>query len=208
MTNGSNKLPLLTIGHSTHLIERFVQLLTGVGATAVADVRSSPYSRFSPHFSRNALRCSLSEAGIAYTFLGKELGARSPDSAYYRNGKVQYDLLAKSDAFAEGIRRVTEGTKRYRIALMCAEKDPIECHRALLVARVFVQRCLPVTHVHADGALEPHSQLEERLLRLWKLSAGDMFKSREEFLAEAYIRQGERVAYRDDQIARQEVVEE
>ena len=125
---------LFTVGHSTHNIETFLSLLTINGVTAIADVRSSPYSRFSPQFTREALKQSLRLANVAYTFLGKELGARSDNPACYRGGKVQYDLLAQQPAFADGIARVNEGMARYTIALMCAEKDPIECHRALLVA--------------------------------------------------------------------------
>ena len=187
-----------TVGHSTHSIEAFIALLERIGVTAIADVRSSPYSKFSPQFTREALRKSLRDANIAYTFLGKEFGARSDDPACYRAGKVQYDLLAKQPAFADGVARVKEGMARYSIALMCAEKDPIECHRALLVARQFRQIDIPVAHIHADGSLEQQEVFESRLLAICKLPEGDMFKTRAEFLQEAYARQGERVAFQDD----------
>lgn len=205
MLAGSDQPRILTIGHSTHPMDRFLGLLSGAGATAVADVRSSPYSRFSPQFSKDALKSALTAAGIAYTFLGKELGARSSDPRHYRHGRVQYALLAKSELFAEGIRRVCEGAKRYSIVLMCAEKDPIECHRALLVSRNLSEGGTPISHIHADGTLESQVQLEDRLLHLWKLPSGDMFKARGEFVAEAYALQGERVAYQDDQMAQQEI---
>ena len=97
---------LFTVGHSTHSIEVFLDLLAKSGVTAIADVRSSPYSRFSPQFSREALKQSLRQANVAYTFLGKELGARSDNPACYRAGKVQYDLLAQQSAFADGVARV------------------------------------------------------------------------------------------------------
>ena len=163
-------------------------------------MRSSPYSRFSPQFTREALKQSLRLANVAYTFLGKELGARSDNPACYRGGKVQYDLLAQQPAFADGIARVNEGMARYTIALMCAEKDPIECHRALLVARQFHQSGVPVAHIHADGSLERHDMFESRLLAACKLPEGDMFKARADFLLEAYAKQGERVAYQDEEM--------
>ena len=191
---------LFTVGHSTHSIEVFLDLLAKSSVTAIADVRSSPYSRFSPQFSREALKQSLRQANVAYTFLGKELGARSDNPACYRAGKVQYDLLAQQPAFANGVARVKEGMARYSIALMCAEKDPIECHRALLVARHFHQSGVAVAHIHADGSLEGHEMFESRLLAACKLPEGDMFKARADFLLEAYAKQGERVAYQDEEM--------
>lgn len=208
MTDGSSNTELLTLGHSTHPIEHFIALLKSARATAVADVRSSPYSRYSPQYSKDALRTSLSDAGIAYTFLGKEFGARSPDPACYRNGKVQYFRLAQSAPFAEGIQRVFEGLKKFRIAFVCAEKDPIECHRALLVARAFSELGRSVAHIRSDGTLESHSSLESRLLKAWKLPEGDMFKTRENFIEDAYVLQGDKVAYQDEQMLKTEVTEE
>lgn len=208
MTNGSSTTDLLTLGHSTHPIERFVALLKSAGATAVADVRSSPYSRYSPQYSKDALRSALADAGIAYTFLGKEFGARSSDPSCYRGGKVQYPRLAQSAPFAEGVQRVLEGLKKFRIAFVCAERDPIECHRALLVARAFSEQGKSVAHIHLDGTLEPHSSLESRLLVAWKLPDGDMFQPRANFIEEAYLLQGEKVAYQDEQMLNAEVIEE
>lgn len=208
MMDDSSNTELLTLGHSTHPIERFIALLKSAGATAVADVRSSPYSRYSPQYSKDALRKALSEAGIAYTFLGKEFGARSPDPSCYRNGKVQYSRLALSAPFTEGMQRIFEGLKRYRIAFVCAERDPIECHRALLVARAFSESGKSVAHIHFDGMLESQSNLESRLLVAWKLPDGDMFKSKEGFIEDAYLLQGEKVAYQDEQMLNTEVVEE
>ncbi len=188
---------IFTIGHSTHPIEVFIALLHRHGITAVGDVRSHPYSRYVPQYSREPLKAALIRVGIEYIFLGRELGARSENPACYKQGKVQYDCLAKQPQFAEGIRRISEGMQRYRIALMCAEKDPLECHRALLVARTLHEAGLKVTHIHGNGSLEGHGTLESRLLSLFKLPEGDMFKQRDEFVSEAYEIQSERVAYED-----------
>lgn len=189
---------LYSIGHSNHEITAFVELLRQHGITAIGDVRSHPYSRYVPQYSREPLKTALVNGGIAYVFLGKELGARSNNPACYRQGKVQYDLLAQEAFFAEGVKRVIQGMERYVIALMCAEKDPLYCHRALLVARKLFEVGVPVSHIHADGSLETHQAMESRLLALCKLPEGDIFKGREEFVAEAYAIQGERIAYQDE----------
>lgn len=195
---------LLTIGHSNHTIEAFLALLVKNEVSAIGDVRSSPYSRFVPQYSREALKSTLTSAGIAYTFLGKEFGARSDNPLCYKQGKVQYDRLAEQPIFSGGVSRVVEGMKRYKIALMCAEKDPIECHRALLVARTFFNRGVSVSHILSDGSLESHEAMESRLLALCKMPEGDMFKSRADFIAEAYLLQGDRVAYQDAEMATNE----
>lgn len=197
---------LYTIGHSNHSIESFISLLKRHEVTAIGDVRSHPYSRFVQQYSQEQLKASLTTAGIAYVFLGKELGARSENPACYKQGRVQYVRLAKEPIFLEGIERVKQGLTRYRIALMCAEKDPIECHRALLVARKLFESGIPVNHILADGSLESHESMESRLLVTCKLPEGDMFKSREEFVADAYLLQGERVAYQDESMAEEERV--
>lgn len=192
---------IYTIGHSNHEIEVFVGFLRQHGVTALGDVRSHPYSRHVPQYSREALRPVLADFGIVYVFLGKELGARSGNPACYTRGKVQYDLLAKEPCFASGLQRIMRGMERYNIALMCAERDPLYCHRALLVARKLVEAGIMVNHIHANGFLEPQRLMESRLLALCKLPEGDMFKSREEFVAEAYAIQGARVAYQDEVMA-------
>lgn len=197
---------LFTIGHSNHPIEAFIELLHRHGVTAVGDVRSHPYSRYVPQYTREPLKVALARAGIAYVFLGKELGARSENPACYKQGKVQYDYLAKQPQFADGVRRVIEGMQRHTIALMCAEKDPLECHRSLLVARKLHEAGLEITHIHADGSLENHRALENRLLGVCKLPEGDMFKQRDEFVSEAYAIQGERVAYQDENMEQLERV--
>ena len=194
------KHTLYTIGHSNHEIAYFIKLLHQYNITAICDVRSHPYSKYAPQYSRDALRKELNAAGISYVFLGKELGARSKNPACYKNGKVQYELLAKESAFLEGINRVVQGSNQYRIALMCAEKDPINCHRTLLVSRRLFEKGFPINHILPDGSLETHDVIESRLLAVCKLPEGDMFRSREECIAEAYLIQGGHVAYQDDNI--------
>ncbi len=187
---------VFTIGHSTHPQERFIALLRQHGITALCDVRSKPYSRINPQFNREPLEEALLAQGIEYRFLGKELGARSDDPRCYEGGKVQYDRLAETDLFRQGLKRVLRGVKEdFRIALMCAEKEPLECHRTILVARHLTALGVAVTHIHADGRLETHDDALSRLARAVNLPEDDMFHPREELLAEAYRRQEERIAY-------------
>lgn len=186
---------VFTIGHSTQPEERFITLLRQHGVTAVADVRSTPYSRLNPQYNREDLRAVLSEAGVSYVFLGKELGARSEDKTCYHGGKVQYVLLAQTELFRQGINRVRQGAQSFRIALMCAEKEPLECHRTILVARHLEVAGLEVRHILGDGRLENHVDTMNRLVHQLHLPDGDMFSSREEVVAEAYRLQEERVAY-------------
>ncbi|HVC60270.1 MAG TPA: DUF488 domain-containing protein [Acetobacteraceae bacterium] len=186
-----------TIGHSTHSIERFIELLKSASITAVSDVRSRPYSRMNPQFNREPLRKALRAEDVKYVFLGKELGARSEDRSCYRNGQVHYDLLAKTELFREGTERVKEGARSFRIALMCAEKEPLECHRTILVARRLVEQGLKVKHILADGSTEDHEQTIERLVQRLRVPGSDMFRSPQEVVAEAYARQGSEIAFHE-----------
>ena len=162
---------VFTIGHSNHSSERFLALLQGAGITAVADVRSIPRSRRWPHFSRARIEHWLAEAGIAYVFLGAELGGKPADPALLREGRPDYDLMAATPTFQAGLERVLDGAGRYRIALMCAEREPLDCHRFLLVSRHLRERGVCLRHILADGSIEPHEITENRLLRQAGLAA-------------------------------------
>lgn len=187
--------PVFTIGHSTHSLEAFVALLNRHGVTAIADVRSAPFSRFNPQFNREALKGALAANRIKYVFLGRELGARSSDASCYENGRVLYTRLARTELFRSGLNRIIKGSLEFRIALMCAEKEPLDCHRTLLVARVLTERGCIVEHILADGRLEAHGDAMARLLDIVGIPRRDLFRSREDLLAEALARQEERIAY-------------
>jgi uncharacterized protein (DUF488 family) len=200
MMVGAANSVIYTVGHSNHHISTFLSLLSEHNVTAIVDVRSSPYSRWSPQYSRKELSVELKLHGIAYVFLGKELGARSENPECYVNGKVQYCRLAEEPAFEMGIARVRVGASKYRIALMCAEKDPIDCHRALLVSRELHERGFGISHILADGRLETQKNLERRLLQKFRLPENDLVSGRE-FVDEAYRKQEDRVAYLDEKMA-------
>ena len=193
---------VLTIGHSTHVLEAFIALLQRHRVTAVADVRSAPYSRFNPQFNRKSLAEVLDSEGIRYVFLGDALGGRSDDPACYEDGRIRYDRVATTKSFRSGLDRVVDGSGRYRIALMCAEKEPLDCHRTLLVARALDVHGVDVAHIHADGGLEPHQTAMDRLLDIHNLSReGDLSGTREELIDAAITHQAQRVAHTDDKLA-------
>jgi uncharacterized protein (DUF488 family) len=156
------RLAVYSIGHSNHPIERFLELLRSADITAVADVRSVPFSRHWPQFGRTRLQPALAHAGIAYVYLGAELGGRPDDPALLSNGRPDYDRMAATPNFRSGLDRVVDGARRYRIALMCAEREPLECHRFMLVSPHLVARGVTMRHILADGTIEPHETTEIR----------------------------------------------
>ena len=192
-------MELFTIGHSTHSLERFLELLAVYSITAVGDVRSSPYSRYNPQYNRETLQKELKKKDIQYVFLGKELGPRSSDPACYINGKVQYHLLAGTALFKQGIQRLKKGMESFRIALMCAEKDPITCHRGILICRHLRHEGITIQHILEDGSIEDNEDSIARLMRLLKIQDTHLFKGKEEIIQDAYNLQSEKIAYELDQ---------
>ena len=126
--------PVFSIGHSNLELARFVALLKQHGIQAVADVRSSPYSQYNPQFNREPLQRALREQGISYVFLGEELGARRSERECYVDGRADYSRIAQTPAFVRGLDRIIQGAAKMRVAMVCAEKDPLDCHRCILVS--------------------------------------------------------------------------
>ena len=191
----TEKRVVLTVGHSNHALEAFVALLQQHGVTALADVRSAPYSRFNPQFNRKALDASLEAVGIRYVFMGRALGGRPDDPSCYEDGRVRYDRLAGTPLFREGLERIMDGAGRQRIALMCTEKEPLDCHRTILVGRSLAARGVAVAHILADGALEPHDETMGRLLDSAGLPRQDLLQSREQLIEEALAHRERRIAH-------------
>lgn len=194
-------MKVYTVGHSNHTWEEFLLLLERHRIDAVADVRSRPYSRYVPRFNKSEIQRKLQAAGIAYAFLGRELGGRSENPSHYLDGRVCFEQLARDEAFGYGIERVLEGAGKYRIALLCAEKDALDCHRGVLVARRLRERGVEVLHILADGTIEPHKETERRMLAGLGMAETDMFRSREKILEEAYARRGRQIAYQRETVA-------
>lgn len=191
---------LFTIGHSNHSIEHLIELLQRHNITALADVRSSPFSRHTPQFNQENIKRSLKEIRVHYVFLGRELGARSTNPDHYKDGRAQYELMAKEPWFQEGLERLRKGVVTQRIALMCAEKDPIECHRTMLVGVRVRSPAISLVHILANGDLEPHEQSEQRMLVRHHLAEPELFRTAEERLAEAYRLQCELIQYEDKKL--------
>jgi uncharacterized protein (DUF488 family) len=188
--------PILTIGHSRHSLERFLSLLDAAQVTAVADVRSAPASRFSPQFNKNALAASLAQRGIAYLFLGKELGGRPERPELYTQGRADYEKMAAAAEFRAGLAQLLDAAERHRVAAMCAEADPLDCHRCLLVGRVLAEAGRDVAHILASGEIASQAEIEDRLLETEHLADDDLvMRSRAARLVEAYRSRNRKVAY-------------
>jgi uncharacterized protein (DUF488 family) len=162
-----------TIGHSNHPIERFVDLLKAGGVEAVVDVRSTPYSRRFPQFGRERLAHSLSAAGILYRYEGAALGGKPKDGA-------GYDALAGRPEFKAALDRLITSSADATLCLMCAEKEPLDCHRTVLVSRRLAERGVEIEHLLADGKRKPHAVLEEELLAASGEGAPDLFTTAED----------------------------
>jgi uncharacterized protein (DUF488 family) len=198
---------LFTIGHSNRAIDSLLDLLRQNHVAAVADVRSQPSSRRYPHFNAEPLKADLRNAGIEYVFLGDELGARRSEPECYDEGQAKYALIARTEAFQRGLDRIRRGLRSRCIALMCAEKDPLTCHRMILVCRHLRDEC-DIFHVLDSDRVELQKQAEARLLELVGLPSRDLFQTTDELLACAYEIQGGRIAFRADPHAATKAVQD
>lgn len=189
--------PIFTIGHTDHSMENFGALLAENSVNMVVDVRSAPRSRWVPHFNPDSLEPALERAGIDYAYMGRELGGRPNDrSAYDADGRVSYERAAEADDFTDAIASLIRQGDERRIVLLCMERDPLECHRALLVARALAEQEVDVRHILPDGSVESHEELMNRLLESLGLpSQPDLLRTREDVIADAVHRQAGRVAY-------------
>ena len=186
---------LMTIGHSNLPADRFITLLRDSEVSAVIDVRSVPFSRWCPWFSSKPLATGLAAQGLAYLQLGDELGGRPRDPQLYCDGIADYEAMARRPEFRAGLDRVIDETRHHRVCLLCSEREPLDCHRCLLVGRALAEQGLTPGHIRADGTIEPHAVTEQRLLQL----AGgevELFGDPAARLADAYRQRARRVAAR------------
>jgi uncharacterized protein (DUF488 family) len=188
-------MPLFTIGHSTHSEDYFLSLLKKHNINAVCDVRSSPKSRVNPQFDRDQIRTSLHRSNIEYVFLGASLGARPDNKSCYVNGKALYSLISQTPQFQTSIARVRKGAEGFNLALMCAEKDPITCHRTIMVCRYLTE--FDIQHVLADGSIEPHNDSMKRLIKILGVR-GEVSDDNKSVIESAYEIQGSRICYTDE----------
>ena len=191
---------VFTIGHSNHEWRDFLRLLHGAGVTAIADVRSAPVSRW-PYFSRDALRETLPDAGIEYLYFGQELGARRNERECYEGDVAVYEKVATLPKFQQGLTRLIDLAATQRVCLMCAEKEPLDCHRTVLVSRALIRQGATVRHILADGTLEDHAVTERRLKKLMGVerSLFDADRTDADLIDDAYELRGRELAYRRDE---------
>ncbi|HML09170.1 MAG TPA: DUF488 domain-containing protein [Xanthobacteraceae bacterium] len=197
-TSAMAAFDLTTIGHSNIPAERFVALLQDAGVNMIVDVRSLPFSRRFPWFSAKTLAGSLARAGIAYVPMGETLGGRPRDDSLYRDGIADYGAMAVRPEYLASLDRLIAAAARSRVCVMCAEREPLDCHRCLLIARSLAERGLAVGHIRHDGTTEPHAVTEKRLLALEADAAEPFAALQRERLAAAYRSRARAVAFRQE----------
>ncbi len=185
-----------TIGHSNHSAARFTALLQQHRISLVIDVRSSPQSRYAPHFNKQEIVSVLNQSGLEYTFAGRSLGGRPADPDLYDNGHVSYAKMSETSGFNSALKKMAALAREQSIAIMCAESDPLDCHRFLLIGRELVRRGTDVTHILSNGSSETHAGAEKRLLQALRLNQPGFFDEPLDVIAEAYRIQESRVAFR------------
>jgi uncharacterized protein (DUF488 family) len=146
---------IYTIGHSTHPIETFVQLLKQHGVRCLVDVRSQPYSRWTPHFNRELLAAALRADGLHYISMGESLGGRPQESALYDPGseRPNYSRQRQTETYQQGLAQLDSQARQEPTAIMCSEGDPDTCHRTLLITPSLIDAGFTVQHILPDGSL-------------------------------------------------------
>ena len=182
---------IFTIGYAAFDVKEFIAALKTYKISAVTDVRSIPYSKFRADYNREALAKIFRENGIQYVYMGDSLGARFDDKSVYVNGVVDFDLAEKLESFRNGIARLEVGAKKFVIAVMCAEKDPIDCHRSILISKVLSKK-FDVYHIHGDASIESHKKLENRLEKMFGFDQAVLLGNT---LSLAYRKQSKKIAY-------------
>jgi len=191
---------MYSVGHSNHEADKFVKILQGFSIDVVVDVRSTPYSKYCPQFNKDTIQQVLKSSGIKYLFLGKELGARPNDqTCYVDTKKVSFNELRSSECFQQGISRLLDGIEKHNIAIMCSEKEPINCHRAILISRVLTDKGISVKHILSETESLDQKDLEVKLLKKFEIEK-TLFgtsSSRQSDIDEAYKKQENLICYKE-----------
>lgn len=163
-----HEMMVYSIGHSNHPFAIFVSLLKKQAIEVLVDVRSHPYSKYSPDFASQAIKTGLNAAGIKYIFMGDALGGRPAGAEFYdEDGYVLYNRVSESKAFKDGIKRLERGLRDYRVVVMCSEESPFECHRRLLIGRVLATMGIRMLHIRGSGSVQSEEEItaEEQTLQ-------------------------------------------
>ncbi len=198
-------MQLYTIGHSTYPVEFFIERLKKNNVQFVIDVRSLPYSKYAPQYNSNSLKEVLKKQEVEYFHMGKAFGARQEDMKYYPNGYLDFELFRSTDIFIKGMKNVEIGLEKYNIALMCTEKNPIDCHRAIMVGRGFELDGVDIKHILYDGSVMSQSEFNNKLLDRFFPDRGQLSifdigneKSEEDYLKEAYSLRNKDIGFRPE----------
>ena len=192
---------LYTIGHSNHTISHFIALLKCHKINTVVDVRSVPYSRYCSQFDKNIVSTALQAVNIQYMFLGKELGARPDVPECYEGGCVDFKWIAGRKEFKDGLQLLLTDIEKYHIVLMCAEKEPLECHRTVLICRKLKEQKLSIKHILEDGRIEDHHDTERRLVKMLKIEPTlfEPEKKESDLIEQAYDQQSQNISHRSEE---------
>ncbi len=165
------KYKCFTIGHSNYEFEDFVEILKKKNIDSVIDVRSIPYSKYASQFNREFLIEELKKYNILYSYFGEEFGAKRTDpELLFSNGRVNFKKVLESEIFEKGIKRLKKGLeKNYTITLMCAEKDPLNCHRFVLISRGLEKNGIDVGHILEDGSVKKNEALKKEVVEKQKV---------------------------------------
>lgn len=202
------KKTLFSIGHSQHKIDYFLSMLKKHRIDYILDVRSVPYSQYAMDYNKENIKNILEKNGIGYAFMGNFFGARPKNSSlYFPNGYLNFERVENSVEFKMGFDNVVKGVKNgYRIAFMCTEKDPIECHRAILVSYAFYKAGYSIKHIMSDNTIQTQQDINKRLLDMYYPDRNQLslFESdnlsEEQYLVQAYKKQNEKIGYRQEVI--------
>ena len=197
-----NKPIIYTVGHSTHQLDYFLELLKEYGVTCLIDVRSVAASSYNPQYNKEPLTSFLKRNGIQYLHFAEEFGARHNDPDLLdEEGKVDFAKVRKSWAFKNGVERIWQGLdKGFTISLMCSESEPLDCHRFSMVSIALDKDGFDVKHIMKDKTLKTNADLENQLLKKYdkKLPKPDMFNPNvtlDDQLKEAYRLRNKEIAF-------------
>jgi uncharacterized protein (DUF488 family) len=192
---------IYTFGYSTHTFIELVNSIKNNNIDVAVDVRSVPYSKYTPQFNKESVKEGLLKEKIHYLHFGDEFGARRIEKEAYTNGKVDFQKVIKLPKFLKGIERINNGLeKNYHIVLLCTEKEPIDCHRFLLVSKVLKDLLhINIHHILFDGNIIEQNEVELKMIKQLNLH-NSLFENNKDNLEKAYKIFGNKIVYQEMEI--------
>jgi len=165
-----------TIGHSNRTLNEFISLLNNLSINCVVDARSKPYSKYAKQFNKETIKKFLEDNKIYYIFMGNELGAKTENAKFLTKGEVDFNKLRESPDFKNGISRIIDGlNKKFNIAIMCSEKNPIDCHRFSLISKELKFRGIEVKHIISAGEIKTQEEIENEVVKNFEKNQLNIF---------------------------------